>query len=169
MAVSWRKDGICGFVVLDNPPVNAINREIREGLLEAVDWAEREGLERVIVSGAGPAFAAGADARNLIARKKHRIFLMFLIVLSSVRYHGLLPCMARFLAAVRNWRWRAVTVWLVVMLALAFRKSSWASFRGWRHAKTAASYRPRRSAEACANWQSHQWWAGQGHRPCRGS
>ena len=64
MAVSWRKDGIYGFVLLDNPPVNAINREIRQGLLEAVDWAEKEGLERVILSGAGPAFAAGADAKE---------------------------------------------------------------------------------------------------------
>ncbi len=64
MAVSWRKDGIYGFVLLDNPPVNAINREFRQGLLEAVDWAEKEGLERVILSGAGPAFAAGADAKE---------------------------------------------------------------------------------------------------------
>ncbi len=48
MAVSWRKDGTCGFVVLDNPPVNAINRKIRQGLLDAVDWAERERLDRVI-------------------------------------------------------------------------------------------------------------------------
>ena len=64
MVVSWRKDGIYGFVLLDNPPVNAINREIRQGLLEAVDWAEREGLERVILSGAGPVFAAGADAKE---------------------------------------------------------------------------------------------------------
>ena len=63
MAVSWRKDRIYGFVLLDNPPVNAINRVIRQGLLEAVDWAETEGLERVILSGAGPAFAAGADAK----------------------------------------------------------------------------------------------------------
>ena len=64
MAVSWRKDGIYGFVVLDNPPVNAINREIRQGLLDAVDWAERQGLGRVILSGVGPAFAAGADAKE---------------------------------------------------------------------------------------------------------
>ena len=64
MAVSWRKDGICGFVVLNNPPVNAINREIRQGLLEAVEWAERQGLERVILSGAGSCFAAGADVKE---------------------------------------------------------------------------------------------------------
>ena len=64
MAVSWQKDGSYGFVMLNNPPVNAINHEIRQGLLDAVDWAEREGLERVILSGAGPAFAAGADVKE---------------------------------------------------------------------------------------------------------
>jgi len=64
MAVSWRKDGIYGFVQLDNPPVNAINRDMRQGLLDAAEWAEMEGLKRVIVSGAGSAFAAGADAKE---------------------------------------------------------------------------------------------------------
>ena len=64
MVVSWRKDGLCGLVLLNNPPVNAINREIRQGLLEAVDWAETQGLERVILSGAGSCFAAGADAKE---------------------------------------------------------------------------------------------------------
>ena len=48
MVVSWRRDGVYGFVVLDNPPVNAINREIRQGLLEAVDWAESQELERKV-------------------------------------------------------------------------------------------------------------------------
>ena len=44
--------------------MNAINRATRQGLLEAVDWAERQGLERVILSGAGSCFAAGADAKE---------------------------------------------------------------------------------------------------------
>ena len=64
MAIPWRKDRIYGFVLLDNLPVNAINREIRLGLLEAVYWAGRQGLERVILSGAGSCFAAGADAKE---------------------------------------------------------------------------------------------------------
>ena len=64
MTVSWHREKNFGFVVLNNPPVNAINREIRQGLLDAVDWAESEELERVILSGAGPAFAAGADAKE---------------------------------------------------------------------------------------------------------
>ncbi len=64
MTVSRRRDGIYGFVELNNPPVNAIDRDIRRGLLDAVEWAEAEGLERVILSGAGRAFAAGADTRE---------------------------------------------------------------------------------------------------------
>jgi len=53
-----------GIVELDNPPVNAINKNIRAGLLNAVSWAENLKLERVIISGKGKAFAAGADARE---------------------------------------------------------------------------------------------------------
>ena len=64
MTVSWHREKNFGFVVLKNPPVNAINREIRQGLLDAVVWAESEELERVILSGAGLAFAAGADAKE---------------------------------------------------------------------------------------------------------
>ncbi|PLX39151.1 MAG: enoyl-CoA hydratase [Hyphomicrobiales bacterium] len=59
--LSRRRDGIYGYVELDNPPVNAIGRALRQALLDAVEWAEAEGLERVIVSGKGRGFAAGAD------------------------------------------------------------------------------------------------------------
>ena len=65
MSVLWQKDGIYGFVVLNNPPVNAINCNIRQGLLDATDWAKSEGLERVILSGKGSCFAAGADTKEL--------------------------------------------------------------------------------------------------------
>lgn len=68
MGILTRKDGMTGYVVLDNPPVNAMNLEIRQGLLAAVDWAESEQFERVIVSGAGRVFAAGGDAREFDAR-----------------------------------------------------------------------------------------------------
>lgn len=67
MAVLTRTDGVTGYVTLDNPPVNAMNLEVRQGLLAAVDWAEAERLERVIVSGAGRVFAAGGDAREFDA------------------------------------------------------------------------------------------------------
>ena len=70
MTVSWRKQGNCGFVELNNPPVNAINQAIRQGLSEAVAWAESQQLSRVIVSGAGAVFAAGADAAEFDAPPK---------------------------------------------------------------------------------------------------
>lgn len=64
MIVTLRKDGHIGYVEMDNPPVNAIGQATRTGLLRAVAWAEAEFLDRVILTGAGRAFAAGADARE---------------------------------------------------------------------------------------------------------
>ncbi len=65
MPVKTRREGTTAHVTLDVPPVNAIGRETRQGLIDALDWVEAEpGLERVILAGAGRAFAAGADARE---------------------------------------------------------------------------------------------------------
>ncbi|GAB5448465.1 3-hydroxyacyl-CoA dehydrogenase NAD-binding domain-containing protein [Gymnodinialimonas sp.] len=64
MSVTCTQDGLTGFVTLDNPPVNAIGRAMRQGLVDAVAWAEGLNLDRVIVTGAGRAFAAGADAKE---------------------------------------------------------------------------------------------------------
>ncbi|MCR9122392.1 MAG: 3-hydroxyacyl-CoA dehydrogenase NAD-binding domain-containing protein [Phyllobacteriaceae bacterium] len=65
MTVTWRRDGDAGLVELANPPVNAMGLAVRQGLIDAVTWAENEpGLSRVIVSGQGRAFAAGGDARE---------------------------------------------------------------------------------------------------------
>ncbi len=64
MSVHCRREGNVGYVTLDNSPVNAIGLLMRQGLNNAVTWAETEGLTRVIVTGAGAAFAAGADARE---------------------------------------------------------------------------------------------------------
>ena len=67
MQVTMRSENHVGYVTLSNPPVNAIGQVLRMGLLEAVRWAERGGLDRVIVSGAGGVFAAGADAKEFDA------------------------------------------------------------------------------------------------------
>lgn len=64
MSVHCRREGNVGYVTLDNAPVNAIGLEMRQGLDRAVTWAESEKLTRVIVTGVGSAFAAGADARE---------------------------------------------------------------------------------------------------------
>ena len=63
MALNFNHDGRTGYVELNNPPVNAINAAMRQGLLDAVRSAEKLNLERVIVSGLGRAFAAGASRR----------------------------------------------------------------------------------------------------------
>tara|TARA_R110002110_G_scaffold211304_1_gene424016 strand:- start:36744 stop:38780 length:2037 start_codon:yes stop_codon:yes gene_type:complete len=62
-----RQDADIGYVEIDNPPVNAIGLSVRQGLLDAVRWAEKNMLTRVILSGKGRAFAAGADAREFDA------------------------------------------------------------------------------------------------------
>ncbi|MDU8943139.1 FAD-dependent oxidoreductase [Ovoidimarina sediminis] len=65
MSVTWHREGDAGIVTLDNPPVNAIGQPMRQGLMEALGWAAAEpGLTRVVVTGEGRAFAAGADARE---------------------------------------------------------------------------------------------------------
>jgi 3-hydroxyacyl-CoA dehydrogenase len=67
MTVRMWAEGRVGRVEMDNPPVNAIGAATRAGLLKAVAWAEEKRLERVILTGAGRAFAAGADAREFDA------------------------------------------------------------------------------------------------------
>ncbi|MEJ6393595.1 FAD-dependent oxidoreductase [Gymnodinialimonas sp. 2305UL16-5] len=64
MSVTTSREGYVGYVTLTNPPVNAIGKAMRQGLMDAVRWAEAENLDRVIVTGAGRAFAAGADAKE---------------------------------------------------------------------------------------------------------
>jgi 3-hydroxyacyl-CoA dehydrogenase len=55
------KDRIA-HVVIDNPPVNAVSRAVRQGLLDAVTKiAAMRGVDGVVVTGAGKTFVAGAD------------------------------------------------------------------------------------------------------------
>jgi 3-hydroxyacyl-CoA dehydrogenase len=59
------------LLTIDNPPVNVLGRAVREGLAAALDRAEAAvaagTAERVVVTGAGRAFVAGADAREFDA------------------------------------------------------------------------------------------------------
>ncbi|MEM7441072.1 MAG: enoyl-CoA hydratase/isomerase family protein [Pseudomonadota bacterium] len=62
MAVTKRQEEYIGYVEINNPPENVINQSVRRGLLEAVRWAEKEMLSRVILTANGTDFSAGADA-----------------------------------------------------------------------------------------------------------
>ena len=66
MSVHIRYDGEVAVVTIDNPPVNAISREVRRGFVEAlkaIDSNHRK-LDRVILTGSGNYFSAGADVRE---------------------------------------------------------------------------------------------------------
>lgn len=56
-------DGVA-LVTIDNPPVNVTSQAVRQGLQRALDEAEAAGVRRVVLTGAGKAFIAGADARE---------------------------------------------------------------------------------------------------------
>ncbi|KUF10287.1 enoyl-CoA hydratase/isomerase family protein [Pseudoponticoccus marisrubri] len=50
------------YLSIANPPVNALSRDIREDLMEALDRAEEEdGVEAIVLIGSGGTFPAGAD------------------------------------------------------------------------------------------------------------
>lgn len=57
------EDGTC-LITLDNPPVNVIGQAVRQGLSEALDAARQASVGKVIITGAGEAFAAGADVKE---------------------------------------------------------------------------------------------------------
>ena len=55
------KDGI-GVITVDNPPLNALSRDVRDRLLAAVRQAEAdESAHAIVLTGAGQTFSAGAD------------------------------------------------------------------------------------------------------------
>ena len=65
MPVSIELEGGLAWVEVDNPPVNALSQEIRQGLLSAVDrLATESGVEAIILVCAGRTFIAGADIRE---------------------------------------------------------------------------------------------------------
>lgn len=58
------EDGV-GFLVIDNPPVNALGQGVRQGLAEGVGVAnESDAVAAIVIIGAGRSFPAGADIRE---------------------------------------------------------------------------------------------------------
>jgi 3-hydroxyacyl-CoA dehydrogenase len=63
--VRYERHGTVGVITVDNPPVNALSKQVRQGLLDALG----EGLadtaaQALVLIGAGRTFIAGADIRE---------------------------------------------------------------------------------------------------------
>jgi 3-hydroxyacyl-CoA dehydrogenase len=62
--VLLEREGRVAVIVIDNPPVNALSPGIAEGVLECFHAMERdEGIDAMVLIGAGRSFIAGADIR----------------------------------------------------------------------------------------------------------
>ena len=63
--VSLTRDAGVAVIVIDNPPVNALSRDVRAVLVEALDEAVADDSVRaIVVACAGNTFCAGADIRE---------------------------------------------------------------------------------------------------------
>lgn len=67
MAVHFEMRGRIALLVLDNFPVNAVSKSVREGLEQAIAQAVACKASRIVITGSGKVFAAGADAREFDA------------------------------------------------------------------------------------------------------
>ncbi|OLC69291.1 MAG: hypothetical protein AUH79_01735 [Betaproteobacteria bacterium 13_1_40CM_4_64_4] len=63
--VSLARDAGVAVIVIDNPPVNALSRDVRAGLVEALDEAVADdSMRAIVVACGGKTFCAGADIRE---------------------------------------------------------------------------------------------------------
>ena len=59
--VSYEIADEIGVIRVDNPPVNALSQPVRQGILDAVQAAQRDASEALLILCAGRTFIAGAD------------------------------------------------------------------------------------------------------------
>jgi 3-hydroxyacyl-CoA dehydrogenase len=63
--VRYERRGGVGVITVDNPPVNALSRAVRQGLVDALMQGLGDGeAEALVVLGAGRTFIAGADIKE---------------------------------------------------------------------------------------------------------
>jgi len=59
--VSYALEGNIGIISVNNPPVNALSKAVRQGLLDAINGAQHDVSEAVLIVCDGRTFIAGAD------------------------------------------------------------------------------------------------------------
>jgi 3-hydroxyacyl-CoA dehydrogenase len=63
--VALDQAGVVGLIRLDNPPVNALNRDVRAGLIDAIaEDSKRTQIKALVILSAGNLFSAGADLKE---------------------------------------------------------------------------------------------------------
>lgn len=63
--VMFERRGAAAVITVDNPPVNALSHAVREGLMRALDAAERDDeCQAIVLICSGRTFIAGADIRE---------------------------------------------------------------------------------------------------------
>src|SRR5262245_35974344 len=57
--------GAVAVIRVDNPPVNALGRDVRDGIYDAVNQAQQNSaVQAIVLTCAGKTFIAGADIRE---------------------------------------------------------------------------------------------------------
>jgi 3-hydroxyacyl-CoA dehydrogenase len=63
--VSTEQHGVVAVITIDNPPVNALSKAVREGLMRSLEEASSNtGTKAIVIACAGRTFIAGADIRE---------------------------------------------------------------------------------------------------------
>ena len=69
-ATRFARHGPVAVLTLDNPPVNGLGHEVRQGIVDGLDRAEADGeIRALVLIGAGRGFSGGADIREFTSAK----------------------------------------------------------------------------------------------------
>jgi len=64
-AANYSTQGAVAVITLDNPPVNGLGHELRNGIMAGLDRALADAaIKAVALIGAGKSFSGGADIRE---------------------------------------------------------------------------------------------------------
>ena len=114
-----RRDGV-GIITVDNPPVNALSKAVRQGLVDALMQGLGDGeAKALVVIGAGRTFIAGADIKEFGKPLEPPDLNLVISGLETAGKPPSPPSTARRWAAASKWRWAATT-------ASRWRRRKWA-------------------------------------------
>src|SRR5579871_2322435 len=127
--------GSLARIVLTHPPLNVIDFQMMDELLEALRELERRPEVSVLVlSGADGGFSAGVDVAVHTPEKIKTMLEKFHGVIGALAKYSkitIAKCMVSAWGAGRNWPWFATSCTPRKMPSGAFPKSPWAAILPW--------------------------------------